>query len=109
MSTLETLAANLKNAARTQTPAHIGGGEFSPAECAALAESIGELLQPRRLYVIARKNKAGGVDIYKPPEKPGEVAELWVSFDRFRSDKPDYRHKTIILNCYRYPIMWDRG
>lgn len=43
MTSIETLAANLKNAARTGRPAMIGGGEFSPEECAALAESIRQL------------------------------------------------------------------
>lgn len=42
---MNTLIANLKQAARTQTAAHIGGGIFSPTECAALAAEL-EKLQP---------------------------------------------------------------
>lgn len=45
---LETLAENLSHAARTQKPAHIGGGEFSPAECAELAALIRELLKGQK-------------------------------------------------------------
>lgn len=46
MEQLETLAANLSHAARTQKPAHIGGGEFSPAECAELAALIRSAIPP---------------------------------------------------------------
>lgn len=44
MTSLETLAANLRHAARTGKPASIGGGEFSPAECEALADAIRQIL-----------------------------------------------------------------
>lgn len=51
MKELETLAANLAHAARTQKPALIGGGEFSPAECAELARLIREFLSPENKLV----------------------------------------------------------
>ena len=60
------------------------------------------------LYVIARKNKSGGVDITMPSDTPMTPGVHFCSFDKYRSDKPDYRHKWIMLNCYRYAIMWDR-
>lgn len=58
------------------------------------------------LYVIARKTKGGAVEIYKPQDSG--PARLWVTFDQYRSDKPDYRHRYVTLNCYRYPIMWNK-
>ena len=62
----------------------------------------------KMLYVFARKNKAGGVDITMPSDKPLSTASHFCTFDKFRSDKPDYRNKWITLNCYRYAIMWDK-
>lgn len=61
-----------------------------------------------RLYVIARKNKDGSVDIFKPGHAPNEPMSLWVSFDKYRASRPDYRNKYIMLNCYTYNIMWDK-
>lgn len=37
---LDTLRANLLHAARSQTPATIGGGEFSPDECREAAQAL---------------------------------------------------------------------
>ena len=62
-----------------------------------------------QLYVMARKTKRGAVEIYKPNTEPMKPALLWVTFDKYRSDKPDYRNKYVTLNCYRYPIMWDKA
>lgn len=61
------------------------------------------------LYVIARKLNNGSVQIYKPDSAPLKPAKLWLTIDKYNSSKPDYRHKYITLNCYRYPIMWDKS
>lgn len=61
------------------------------------------------LYVIARKLNNGSVQIYKPDSAPLKPAQLWLTIDKYNSSKPDYRHKYITLNCYRYPIMWHKS
>ena len=58
------------------------------------------------LYVICRKTKSGAVEVYKPGDD-GKSAYLWCTYDK-HATKPDYRNKYVILNCYRYSIMWDR-
>lgn len=60
------------------------------------------------LYVIARKTKGGGVEILRPSDTFGEPARHWLFIDKFNSARPDYRHKYITLNCYKYPILWDK-
>ena len=64
--------------------------------------------KPTMLYVIARKLNNGSVQIYKPDSAQLKPAQLWLTIDKYHSSKPDYRHKHITLNCYRYPIMWDK-
>lgn len=59
------------------------------------------------LYVFAKKNKDGSVDILKPQEY-GKPALYWVTIDKLNSSKPDYRNRYITLNCYKYPIFWVR-
>jgi hypothetical protein len=63
----------------------------------------------KNLYVIAKKTKRGDVEIYMPSCKPLTPAALFCTFDKFQAAKPDYRNKYVILNCYRYNIMWNRG
>ena len=58
------------------------------------------------LYVFARKCKGGAVEILRPSNEPMKPAEHWVFIDKDSSHKPDYRHKSIVLNCYKYPIFW---
>ena len=60
-------------------------------------------------YVIARKEKGGSVAIYKPSDKPLTPASFFCRFDKHNSNKPDYRNKWVVLNCYRYAIMWNKS
>jgi len=59
------------------------------------------------LYVFAKKNKNGSVDILKPQEY-GKPALLWLTIEKHHPMKPDYRHKKFRLNYYTYPIFWIR-
>ena len=59
-------------------------------------------------YVIARKLSNGAVEIYRPDITPLKPTLLWLTIDKYHSSRPDYRHKYITLNCYRYHIMWDK-
>lgn len=60
------------------------------------------------LYVFARKCKGGGVQILRPSIDPMKTAEHWLFIDKYSSQKPDYRHKRITLNCYTYSIFWEK-
>ena len=37
--------------------------------------------------------------------KGSDCVACWSSF---HSNKPDYRYKHVILNCYRYKVDWDK-
>ena len=52
------------------------------------------------LNVIATKCINGSVQISKPN------GDKWILFDKYDSYKPDYRFKFIMLNCYKYKIIW---
>jgi hypothetical protein len=58
---------------------------------------------PQPLIVIARKLPDGGVEI-----RHGNDGRHFCTFSWDRSDKPDYRHRYITLNCFKYHIMWDK-
>jgi len=59
------------------------------------------------LTVIARKQSDGTVQIFKPSKEAGQPATFWCFFDKFNSNKPDYRNKQIVLNCWTWAIHWD--
>ncbi len=71
-------------------------------------EKVKEMEAMKPLYVIGRKCRDGTVEIHKPNEY-GTPASHWVTFDKYHSSKPDYRNKYIMLNCYRYHLMWNRN
>lgn len=52
-------------------------------------------------HVTARKLFCGDVEI---TFSDGTRAY----FDKYNSSKPDYRHKTVVINCLRYEIAWDK-
>lgn len=59
------------------------------------------------LYLLAKKLRDGSVEIMRPNEF-GTPATHWLFIDKYNSSKPDYRHKSITLNCYKYPLFWIR-
>ena len=54
-----------------------------------------------RLTVTLQKHVNGSVLAFKG----ANCVAHWPSF---HSNKPDYRHKHVILNCYRYGIVWNK-
>lgn len=53
------------------------------------------------ITITLQKHKNGSVLGFKG----GNCCAHWPNF---HSRKPDYRHKYIMLNCYRYKVQWDR-
>lgn len=49
MVNLKTFLANLKKAARDNTPVYIGGGEFTPDELKAVIAEIEQLISEREV------------------------------------------------------------
>ena len=37
-----------------------------------------------------------------------EGAKCVACWPNFHSSKPDYRHKSVMLNCYHYRIEWNK-
>ena len=62
-----------------------------------------------RLFIYAEKLRNGSVNIYKHTGIFGKPATFWLNIDEHSSIKPDYRHKYITLNCYKYAIFWIRN
>lgn len=60
------------------------------------------------LAVTGIKNKDGSVAIWRQGGESLRDYQPWVTYAAHRADKPDYRHKYITLNCYRYLLMWDK-
>ena len=55
------------------------------------------------INVIARKCKDGTVEIFK------ENGDAFCKFPSHYSNKPDYRFKTIILDCFSWNLVWIKG
>lgn len=53
------------------------------------------------ITIKLQKHKNGSVLAFKN----GKCCAHWPNF---HSKKPDYRHKHVMLNCYRYKIEWDK-
>lgn len=53
-------------------------------------------------YVICRKVRNGVQVLHSD-------GRLWLTIEKGHSICPDYRNKRIVLNCYNWPILWDRG
>jgi hypothetical protein len=53
------------------------------------------------LTITLQKHVNGSVLAFKG----ANCVATWPSF---HSNKPDYRHKSVMLNCYRYQIKWDK-
>ena len=66
-----------------------------------------EALKNGYLYLLARKNKDSSVTLYEPSGlKP---ARPRLTIKKHNSSCPDYRNRYIVLNCYRYALMWDKS
>ena len=52
------------------------------------------------LTVHCRKHPDGSVTVYRD----SNLTEKVCTYDRWNSMRPDYRHKYLTLNCYRWRI-----
>jgi len=54
-------------------------------------------------YVNAIKNPDLSVSVFH------EDGRLFCIFDKHNINKPDYRYKHIVLNCFKYRVNWIKG
>jgi len=57
------------------------------------------------LTLIGIKQKDGSVEIWRDGSADNQPVML---FPWYLSNKPDYRNKYVMFNCYRYNLMWKR-
>jgi hypothetical protein len=57
------------------------------------------------LNVYAQKTIVGGVKIFRDKDRKEEFCHI----NALASDIPDRRNKYIILNCYKWRIVWLDG
>lgn len=54
------------------------------------------------LTLYAKKRPDGCVEIRN------SNGSLKAFYDKFHSQKPDYRNKYIIINCYKWALVWSK-
>lgn len=52
--------------------------------------------------VYAVKNADKSVSIYKD----NDLAQLWVTYDKYHSKKPRKNSKKVTINCFNWALEW---